>query len=349
VLARSRQALRGEVMIGYYIHHQGRGHLQRARSIGRHLAVPTTMLSSLPRPDDADRWISLPLDDASRPADHTALGTLHWVPRHDHGLRRRMAIIAEWIDDAQPDLVVVDVSVEVAVLCRLMGIPTVVMAMPGDRSDRAHRSAYDSAHAILAPWPAEFSASQWSDRWSDRTFHVGAISRYAGRRPQPAKCEGGPIRVLVLWGNGGGGPPVEAVAAASRATPECQWRIAGTGDAAGTPVWDQLSWADVVVTHGGQNAVAEVAAAGRPAVVIAESRPHDEQLATVRTLDRAGLAVGLESFPEPSQWPAVLAAAMKIGGEHWQRWAPADAAIRAADFLSRTARDVRQTVDETVA
>ena len=347
--ARPRRMPRAADMIGYYVHHQGRGHLQRARSIGRHLAGAPTILSSLPRPANADQWIPLPLDNASLPADHTALGTLHWVPRHDHGLRRRMAIIAEWIDAAQPDLVVVDVSVEVAVLCRLMGIPTVVMAMPGDRSDRAHRSAYDSAHAILAPWPAEFSASQWSDRWSDKTFHVGAISRYAGRRPQQVNRDGGPNRVLVLWGNGGGGPPAEAVAAAARATPECHWRIAGSGEAAGTSVWDLLSWADVVVTHGGQNAVAEVAAAGRPAVVIAESRPHDEQLATVRTLDGAGLAVGLESFPEPSQWPGILATAQSIGGEHWQRWAPADAAVRAADFLSRTAREVRHTVDETVA
>ena len=336
-------------MIGYYVHHQGRGHLQRARAIGRHLAEPPTMFSSIARPDQVDRWIALPMDNQSSPEDPTASGTLHWVPRHDRGLRRRMAIIAEWIDAAQPDLMVVDVSVEVAVLCRLMGIPTILMAMPGDRSDRAHRSAYDSAHAILAPWPAEFSTSQWSDRWSDKTFHVGAISRYAGRRPQPVNRDGGPVRVLVLWGNGGDGAPVEAVAAASRATPEYRWRIAGTGEAAGTPVWDQLTWADVVVTHGGQNAVAEVAAARRPAVVIAESRPHDEQLATVRTLDRAGLAVGLESFPEPSQWRSVLATAMRLGGEHWQRWAPADAAVLAADFLSRTARDVRQTVDETVA
>ena len=119
-----RRVRLGDSVIGYYVHHQGRGHLQRARAIGRHLAEPPTMFSSIARPDQVDRWIALPMDNQSSPEDPTASGTLHWVPRHDRGLRRRMAIIAEWIDAAQPDLMVVDVSVEVAVLCRLMGVPT---------------------------------------------------------------------------------------------------------------------------------------------------------------------------------------------------------------------------------
>lgn len=335
-------------MIGYYVHHQGLGHWQRARSIARELSSPPTLLSSLaPPPDARDEGlprVTLPLDNLTRPADHTAHGTLHWVPRHDQGLRRRMAILADWIDAADPDLMVIDVSVEVALLCRLMGVPTVVMAMPGDRSDRAHRSAYDSAHAVLAPWAAEFSPSQWTDRWPDKTFHAGAISRYAGRRPPPAGAHGGPLRVLVLWGKGGDGRSSAALDAAARATAQYRWRRAGVGADAGVPVWELLGWADVVVTHAGQNAVAEVAAAGRPAVVIAEDRPHGEQLATARTLDRAGLAVGLDSMPAPEHWPRLLAAALAIGGQGWARWAPPDAARRAADFLQETTREVRHRI-----
>ena len=360
-------------MIGYYVHHQGLGHLQRALSISRHLAEPPTLLSSLvgpdeggaairseraslpalgrlalPGPDTVHRWVGLPMDNESSPEDHTAHGTLHWVPRHDRGLRRRMAIIASWIDAVEPELMVVDVSVEVAMLCRLMGVPTIVMAMPGDRSDRAHRTAYDSAHAILAPWTAEFSASMWSDRWAGKTFHAGAISRY-GEMPPPQCLQHDPIRVLVLWGSGGDGRPIEQVEAASRATPGTQWRIAGVGADARVPVWDLLCWADVVVTHGGQNAVAEVAAARRPAIVIAQDRPHGEQQATARTLEAAGLAVALRSFPDPARWSELLAAARVIGGRQWARWAPPDAAARAAGFLDRTARNVRHLADEPVA
>ena len=113
------------------------------------------MLSSLPNLLHGAPWVALPLDNLHGSVDPTANGTLHWVPRHDDGLRRRMALIADWINAAEPDLMVVDVSVEVAMLCRLLGVPTVVVAMRGDRLDRAHRAAYDSAHALLAPWAAE--------------------------------------------------------------------------------------------------------------------------------------------------------------------------------------------------
>lgn len=325
--------------IGYYVHHQGLGHLHRAGAIAAFLPAATTVLSSLPAPHPPMPWVKLPMDDLTRPADHTAHGTLHWVPRHDQGLRRRMALVADWIDRTDPDLMVVDVSVEIAVMSRLMGVPTVVMAMPGDRSDRAHRSAYDSAHAILAPWAAEFSADQWSNPWPDKTFHAGAISRYAGRTPVRPVARERPSRVLVLWGRGGEPLPDGFLDAASRATPGWSWRQAGPEG--GVPVWDQLAWADVVVTHGGQNSIAEVAAARRPAVVMAQSRPHGEQAATVATLHRAGLAVGLHAVPDPARWPDLLAGALSLGGDRWARWAPGDAPRRAADFLLETAIEVR--------
>ncbi len=55
--------------------------------------------------------------------------------------------------------------------------------------------------------------------------------------------------------------------------------------------WALLQDADVVVTHGGQNALAEVAAARRPAVVVPQDRPYDEQRANAAALDRGGLAL----------------------------------------------------------
>ena len=44
-------------MIGYYIHHVGRGHLQQAQCIAAQLAGDVTGLSSLPEPDGwPGRW-----------------------------------------------------------------------------------------------------------------------------------------------------------------------------------------------------------------------------------------------------------------------------------------------------
>jgi UDP-N-acetylglucosamine--N-acetylmuramyl-(pentapeptide) pyrophosphoryl-undecaprenol N-acetylglucosamine transferase len=337
-------------MIGYYVHHQGLGHRQRMRSIAGRLERPCTVLSSLAAEGvDAMPWVQLPWDNTAGSVDATANGTLHWAPRHDDGLRRRMALIARWIDETRPDLMVVDVSVEVAMLCRLLGVPTVVVAMRGDRFDRAHRAAYDAAHALLAPWAAEFAVDDWPQAWRRKTFHAGAISRFADRRPPATQLHDGPRRALVLWGSGGDGAPEQLVSAAAGQTPDWTWRIAGRPPHADVAVWDQLSWADVVVTHGGQGAVAEVAAARRPAVVIAEQRPHGEQAATVQVLGSAGLAVGLQAWPDPTRWPALLDDATAIGGEGWSTWAPADAAERAAEFLTATAVEVRDHLQQPVA
>jgi hypothetical protein len=364
-------------VIGYYVHHQGGGHLQRMLAISRHLDQPMTALSSLPAPADAPPWVDLPMDDvATSFVDPTANGTLHWVPRHNAGLRRRMAIIADWIEMNDPDLMVVDVSVEVATLCRLLGVPTVVVAMRGDRFDRAHRTAYDAADALLASWPAEFAVFDWPITWLRKTFHAGAITRFADRVPAPVDTEDaaagpprpgsgapliesghGPTRlgnersgsrgrtrptVLVLWGAGGNGRPNAAITAAAAASPGWDWQVANAPADDPDAIWDQLTRADVVVTHGGQNAVAEVAAARRPAVIIAESRPHSEQSETARALGDAGLAIALQGWPEPRRWPELLESAHALGGAHWDRWVSGDAAARAAAFLSSTARTVRQ-------
>ena len=110
-------------------------------------------------------------------ADVTARGTLHWAPLHHPGLLRRHQQVLTWLDEARPRLLVVDVSVEVALLARLCGAPVVVGAMPGERTDRPHTLAYDLAEAILAPWPEDAHPDAgWPQRWLDKTWHVGGIS-----------------------------------------------------------------------------------------------------------------------------------------------------------------------------
>lgn len=327
-------------MIGYYVHHQGAGHLQRFRSIAAHLDDQVTMLTSAATGPSVAPTIDLPPDNLTGGADPTANGTLHWVPLFDAGLRGRMARIARWIDEVDPDLMVVDVSVEVTLLCRLLGVPTVVVAMPGDRLDRPHRSAYDAATAILAPWAAEFANRDWPKPWLDKTFHAGAMSRFDDHTFPEIKPGDRPSRVLALWGRGGDGPPLIEIAAARAATPGWQWRVAGVGGS--TDVRDLLGWADVVVSHAGQNSVAEIAAARRPAVVIADDRPHGEQAATASGLQKAGLATGLTSWPEPASWPTLLAQATMRGGAGWKRWVRGDGAQRSAEFLTRLAAARRQ-------
>jgi hypothetical protein len=110
-------------VIGWYIHHVGLGHLHRAQAVRQQLGRAVTGLSSLPRPSDWEGpWICLPRDDETE-YDPTAGGHLHWAPVHDDGLRNRMAIMSSWIQRCRPELIVSDVSVEVALLARLHGGP----------------------------------------------------------------------------------------------------------------------------------------------------------------------------------------------------------------------------------
>jgi hypothetical protein len=319
-------------MIGWYVHHHGRGHLRRFQTVSAELRVPVTVLSSLVPPEGNDRdWLEL-ADDAGPGVDRDdvgAGGTLHWAPRHHCGLAKRTAQLTTWLHDVKPSLVLVDVSVEVSLLTRLAGIPVVLVAMPGDRSDRPHATAYDLADALIAAWP-EHVLTTWPRRWVDKTHFVGVMSRFDRvARPHTVPERGG-NRALLLWGEGGRDRMADFVAM-QRATPGWDWRLAQPslhlGDDA---LWEALCTADVVVTHAGQGALGDVAAAGTPAVVVADERPFDEQLHTVRALNADRVAVGLEDWPDPERWPALLDQARGLTGEGWRTWSSGWAAVRVA-------------------
>ncbi len=325
-------------MIGYYVHHHGLGHLQRATCIAQRLTVPITGLSSLPRPPGwPGEWITLPRDDTpeTETADVTAGGRLHWAPPHHPGLRDRMARIAEWIAGARPVTFVVDVSVEVTALTRLMGVPTVVAAMRGDRRDPGHLLAYDLAEGLLAPWPTHLPEPWWPRSWLAKTCHAGAFSRF-DTRPRPASSPAG-RRVALMLGAGGTDLDARRLVETERATPDWTWTVLGGFAGWHDDPWPVLCVSDVVITHAGQNAVAECAAARRPAVVIPQDRPFNEQHATARAVQKADLAVVRTGWPEPYQWPGILEAASAQNGERWCRWSPGDGAHRAAAYITGVA------------
>ncbi|TRY19664.1 hypothetical protein FOJ82_01900 [Tessaracoccus rhinocerotis] len=327
-------------MIGYYVHHQGLGHVTRARGIGRELArrgVGVVAFSSLVRPDDwTGEWVRLPTDETNTPFEPTAGGVLHWAPLGHEGLGGRMRAIAERLPDLC--LVVVDVSVEVALLARLFGVPTVVVAMRGDRSDRPHLAAYDSACTLLAPWEQRFADQGWPAHWSEKTHFVGAMSRFDDLEPPATRARAG-RRVLGVWGGGGTDLPAGAVQAARAATPGWDWVWRSPADPS-PDLWADLHGCDVVVCHAGNNALAEVASARRPAVVVAQPRPFDEQRHAAAAIRRAGLAVALDEWPEPDTWPQLLDEARRRGGEGWKQWNRRDGAGRAAEALAHLAARV---------
>ena len=332
-------------MIGYYVHHHGAGHLSRARAVAAHLGSDITGLSSAARPANwPGDWLHLD-DDAPVGAvgdDPTARGALHWVPLRHAGLRSRMATVAQWLESVRPRAVVVDVSVEVALLCRLHGLPVTIVLQPGDRSDPAHDLAYRIADRLVAPWPADLHPWRSSVDVDDpRLHHVGAISRHDGRDPAAAPHDRTAPHVVVL--NGAGGDPLldaDDLVAARRATPAWRWTVlGGPGGRWQDDPWPIICSADVVVTHAGQNAVAEVAAARRPAVVVARDRPFDEQHHLVRALqsDDRWPVVALEHPPSARAWADLLDRQAARDGRTWRTFNDGSGAERVVRLVRQEA------------
>jgi len=328
-------------LIGYYIHHQGSGHLHRALAIQRLSELDITGLSSLPRPSDwIGDWQRL-ADDAVPEAstEYTAAGFLHYVPQAHDGLRRRMGALSAWITQHQPTAMVVDVSVEVALLSRLHGIPVITLAQPGVRDDRPHTLGYGISDAIIGPWPrAAKQLWQVSDpKVRSRLITVGAISRFTPATPSSGPTTAPERRVVVL--NGTGGTSVGGlVERAAQRQPDWTWthldRKSGTWT---DDPWPVLRSASVAVSHCGQNAIADIAAARRPAILIPQPRHFGEQdamAAQLKVLGRRIPAIVLDSWPEPDAWGALLTRAAQLDASKWSLWNDGGGAQRAADALA---------------
>ncbi|KZE39445.1 glycosyltransferase [Microbacterium sp. T32] len=328
------------MVIGWYVHHHGFGHVARFLAVHPHLRGPVRAFSSLPRPaalaDDVE-WVVLP-DDADaveredgsrfdpRHADPTVRGALHWAP-HDHpGHRARLARIAAGAADLRA--MVVDVSAEVVAFARLLGLRTIAVTQPGERTDAAHALAYDLADRILAPWahgavPAGALAAR-----TDRVVWTGGISRYDGRG---ATTPDAGRTVLFL----GRVLDDDVRRDAERLLAAAGWRTHAVGHDADSRIddpWPLVTSHTVVVSAAGQNSIADLAAAGARAVVVAQDRPFDEQRHTACALHRWGLA---RVAPEGVDAAGILALVEAAASDEpdWSRWQVVGAAQRAAEAV----------------
>lgn len=345
--------------LGYYVHHHGAGHAMRALAIAEHLSCEVTLIGSqlpdVPMPANV-RTLLLPGDTAPG-MQVESFPTLHYAPLAVDGLRERMGLLADWMRQAWPCVLVVDVSVEVAMLARLFGIPCVYLRQHGLRDDPGHLQAYASASLLLAPYPAPMESRQTAAWVAAKTRYSGWISRYAGCAGEVCATE--PGRVLVLVGQGGTAFSVAALINIALACPEFVFRLAGplTSDGESLPAnllllghltdpLDELREADIVVGSAGDNVLAEVASLGKRYIAIAEQRPFDEQVAQAQQLNELGVAIGVAGMPDTTQWPELLRAAQALPGMGgWQTLVDGEAAMAAAatieSVLARVGKPMR--------
>lgn len=324
-------------MIGYYVHHQGRGHLHRCLAVAEAWAssgLRVTGLSSLPRPSGwRGPWVQLPADDrASDPVDVTANDQLHWAPLRDADVSARASVLSRWLEREHPSAVVVDVSVETALLVRLHGVPVVSMVLPGHRADPTHLLGFRASTALVACWPAAGLAPPTDllpglpDDVRSRIVCLGSISRFgSGVRRRTAL---GGDRAVLLQGRGGAALWEDTTHALERRTPGWGWTILG-----GCSPWVEdptqvLAEAAVVVTSAGESSLADVAALRRPAVVVPSPRPFEEQQTTAAALRRGPWPVVVAADRDEALRPDTLARAAALDGRAWTTWSDGRAVER---------------------
>lgn len=312
--------------IGYYVHHHGDGHRQRALAIasnaperfvllGTGLAGRAGDIAAIDLPDD--RLPDRSGFDGEDDSDTRPL-SLHYAPLDHNGVRKRVAVIAGWIARERPALMVIDVSVEIAMLARLASVPTVYVRLSGRRDDPAHADAFRGAAAILAPFDAALDDAAEACMRA-KTFHAPGLLR-----PAP---DGPPVdrdTVLVVKGRGGAPADADYWAAVARAVPSRRWRLIGPATMPGDvpPNLTLADWIDdadrviasagIVVGGAGDGLIASVIAYRRPFLCLPEPRPYDEQSRKADRLTASGAAIRIDALPAPADWPALLAAAQRL-------------------------------------
>lgn len=297
--------------IAFYVHHHGSGHVMRALALSRALdSCDVTFLGSGLEPYSAlippeIRCIRLPADTPAAHdhyyTDPRGLDCLHYAPLNIGGLRKRNAMLTAFFEKTFPLLLIVDVSVETALLARLCGVPTIVVRQHGRRDDAAHRAAYQSASALLAPYPRAMERPE-PDWLRNKTIYTGGFSRYAiGDR---GGLEEDDKTVVIMTGTGGTSIDHAFAFHIAGACPGWTFRILGLEHPDGTELPGNLRFlgkvpeplpilqrARVVIGNTGHNTVMEMASLGKRFITVPEARPFDEQQEKAGLLAESGLAL----------------------------------------------------------
>ncbi len=358
--------------LGWFVHHQGRGHAERTLDLLG--ALPPTrpvtvfcakaaLFAEAPAHVEVVAIPSLfepaggeaPIDVVPQP------DTVHCAPLGWPGIREAMGRMAEWMRVADPALIVCDVSAEVAQLARLLSVPHVVALQHGDRTDPGHRAALDGAAGVLAPFHPSLAQPDWDPAWLARTHFAPGLGVRVEMPTRPAArarlgVGEGEELVVVVSGAGGSGFRTAPLGVGARATPRARWIVIGAAaeDWHATPHgnlefigWvenpaDFIAAADLVVASTGNTTCAMILAAARPWIAVPEWRYFDEQVEKARALARAGVAHHEPHPPSSAQaWRRAIAAARDRHDPARQRACiSADSAEQAARWLDDLAEDL---------
>ncbi len=304
-------------LIGFYAHSHGSGHVHRCKAIAAALEGDYQIFSSGFQDDDLIAHKNLtPLPNENLPDDlkpyHNKINPtpnfLHYAPAGVSSIRERTAILANWFAEKSPDLMFVDVSVEIALLCRVCSVPFVFVRMHGHRTDDAHLAAYESARLLAAPFPEWMEQAETPDWVREKTFYAGGLCRFDKDDFAVASPKKG--KVVIINGSGGTGFHRELAVQWAEDNSQLNFHLLGKQDfepslpsnlrqvgQLGNPL-HFLADAEVVIASCGDNMVAELSLLKKNWICVPEERPFDEQHQKAQMIAKANAAVVAESWRE---------------------------------------------------
>ena len=178
--------------IGYYAHQHGSGHCRQADKLAALLPnnarSQLTVFTSLDINSyrftaiDEQQIVRLNAEDerpddilAGRAGQYWQPASLHYSPVGNSDIQKRSHQILDTIFQRKIDLMIIDVSVEVAMLCRAASIPYLYVRLPGIRDDAPHLGAFAGALALLAPYPKALESAHTSKWVYDKTLYLDFI------------------------------------------------------------------------------------------------------------------------------------------------------------------------------
>ena len=179
--------------LGYYAHHHGSGHCRQIDKLAallptearQQLTVFTSVTSdayTFAAIDEA-QVVRLPAEDeraddvlAGRAGQYWQPASLHYSPVGNSDIQQRSHKILDAICQCRIDLMIIDVSVEVAMLCRAASVPYLYVRLPGLRDDDPHLNAFAGALALLAPYPRTLESAMTPEWISQKTLYLDFIN-----------------------------------------------------------------------------------------------------------------------------------------------------------------------------
>lgn len=346
--------------VGYYAHHHGSGHCRQADKLAallpvnlrKHFIVFTSLAAdAYPFTTVAEEQI-VRLTPEDEREDDILLGrageywqpeSLHYSPVGNSDIQTRSWQIISSIEEYKIDLMIVDVSVEVAMLCRVTSVPYLYVRLAGIRDDTPHVNAFAGALALLAPYPRTLEAAETEDWLKQKTLYLDFL---AGENSKPINYDdfvaslknlsadndanlslGGKIelasnteqkqKIITLIKGYGGHEAIDAKLPELRVL-QPDALIISLGPIAddkrsyvdiATQVPDVspfIAHSDLLIIACGLNGIAQAYHNETPLVVLPDQRPHREQEVMAEALIAQGRAMSWQHFVKESKYSQSL-------------------------------------------